>query len=460
MKNKIAITVILLMITAILNIHSEEIIPVKSEGDLTFYFDTATFRATQNRTLHEFYYNIPVHQLSFTKTNGYYTDTLQLTLLLTDSLNKIIINKQWLEPIKIDSLHKIEGRLIPQQIEIAIFPGRYRVSLSMQELQTAKSGVVLLELRTPSYPDFSLKLSTIQIASAIKSESAENRFIKNGKSVLPNPNRIFGATLPVLYFYYEIYNLQTSADADKNTFEINYRLCDLNGKTIKEFPPKTKQKPGISCVDVGGINIKNIDAADMYLAVSITDNATGETVHSKKRFWNLPPTYFASNIHINESAKKISAMNNGDLELHFNQIKFILPQQFISHYSQLDSVGKKNLLTQFWISNDPHPETYINEFWDAYFKNINYANLKFGTGFTPGWKTDRGRIMLKYGKPEEVHFYPMTSDSKPYEEWYYYQPEQFKFIFVDEEGFGRYRLIYSSDEKEVTVPNWQTIISK
>ena len=152
-------------------------------------------------------------------------------------------------------------------------------------------------------------------------------------------------------------------------------------------------------------------------------------------------------------------MTEEEIEHHFNQIKYLLPQQSILDFKNLNLRGKRLFLINFWISNDPNPETPENEFWNSYFKNVEYVNQKFSSSFIEGWETDRGRIFLKYGKPNETQYYPMTSNSKPYEIWYYYQPEYMKFIFVDEEGFGRFRLIYSSDEKETTDPNWKTIIT-
>lgn len=436
-------------------------IPVKSEGDLIFYLDVASFRATQNRTINEFYYTIPLNQLTFEPTTTGFIDTLQLTLQLTDSTRQKLVHKQWLEPIRIDSLQKIEGKFFPQQFEITLQPGQFFVTLSLTELATQRSGTAWLTFEASSYHHNSLALSDVQIASHIDREILETaKYIKNGLNIVPNPNRLFGLTLPILYFYVEIYNLQPVENQQQNVYEVQYRILDVNNTVLEKYDPKVKRKPGASSFEVGGIHVAHFNQQSLRLEVSVTDQLTGQITSAEKQFWIIPSTPASASLSIqNEAGEKIMMMSEDDIENHFSQIRYILPQQAIDDFKKLTLEGKRNFLITFWVSIDPDPETPQNELWSEYFKKVEYVNQKYGSSLIQGWKTDRGRIYLKYGKPDEVEYYPVTSNDKPYEVWQYYKPEHMRFIFVDEEGFGRYRLIYSSDEKEVTDPNWQRIIS-
>ena len=429
--------------------------PVKSVGDLIFYLDTSCFRATKGRTIHEFYYNIPLSRLSFKNTTTGFADTLKLTLLLTDSSNHKIADKQWIEPIFVDSLNKIEGMFLPQQFEVTLYPSQYFVSLTISEISTGFSGTALMKITTPSFVNKTLNLSDIQLAGSINPGTTQDQFVKNKIKVLPNPNRVFGNTLPFLYFYFEIYNIQPGRNEDENSYEIKYHLTDLNDTVVRQYPSKIKQKPGSSSFEVGGINITMLGQFSLKLVVTVTDNYSGQTATATKSFWTIPAF---SDSPANEAEKMIMAMSEEEIEQHFNKISYIISPPMISDFKKLNYEGKRNFLINFWVSNDPDPATSANEFWDNYFEKIDYANQKFSSGFKEGWKTDRGRIVLKYGKPDNVQYFPLTNNSKPYEVWYYYQPEQMQFIFVDEDGFGRFRLIYSSDEKELTDPNWQLII--
>ena len=59
----------------------------------------------------------------------------------------------------------------------------------------------------------------------------------------------------------------------------------------------------------------------------------------------------------------------------------------------------------FWYRRDPTPDTVENEFREEYFRRVMYANERFG-GRIPGWKTDRGRIYIVYGPPDEIDSHP------------------------------------------------------
>jgi GWxTD domain-containing protein len=57
---------------------------------------------------------------------------------------------------------------------------------------------------------------------------------------------------------------------------------------------------------------------------------------------------------------------------------------------------RDQFIEQFWLRRDPDPDTPENEYKEEYYLRIQYANEKFSSGI-PGWKTDRGRIYVKFG---------------------------------------------------------------
>ena len=66
---------------------------------------------------------------------------------------------------------------------------------------------------------------------------------------------------------------------------------------------------------------------------------------------------------------------------------------------------RDQFIEQFWLRRDPDPDTPENEYKDQYFERIQYANEKFASGI-PGWKTDRGRIYITFGKPDRDRVSP------------------------------------------------------
>lgn len=125
---------------------------------------------------------------------------------------------------------------------------------------------------------------------------------------------------------------------------------------------------------------------------------------------------------------------------------------------------REKFIEEFWRRRDPDPDTEENEFKEEYYERIAYANEHFASGI-PGWKTDRGRIWIMYGKPDERETHPMggaydrpsyhgggSTTTYPFEIWFYrYLPgvgSGIEIEFVDPSGSGEYRIARSPDEKD------------
>jgi GWxTD domain-containing protein len=93
---------------------------------------------------------------------------------------------------------------------------------------------------------------------------------------------------------------------------------------------------------------------------------------------------------------------------------------------------------EFWRRRDPTPDTQRNEVQLEFFRRVRYAEHHF-QGFGPGWRSDMGRIYIKFGPPDQIENRPQTSTDPQLEIWYYNQPYR-RFVFADSEGFGRYLL--------------------
>jgi GWxTD domain-containing protein len=66
---------------------------------------------------------------------------------------------------------------------------------------------------------------------------------------------------------------------------------------------------------------------------------------------------------------------------------------------------REQYIATFWRLRDPDPDTQENEYREAYFERFAYVNEHFASGI-PGYKTDRGKIYLKYGKHDEIESLP------------------------------------------------------
>lgn len=125
---------------------------------------------------------------------------------------------------------------------------------------------------------------------------------------------------------------------------------------------------------------------------------------------------------------------------------------------------REQFIEAFWRRRDPDPDTDENEYKEQYYERVAYANETFASGI-PGWKTDRGRIYIMFGKPDEKESHPSggsyqresyegggSTSTYPFEKWFYRYIEGVgsgvEIEFVDPTGSGEYRIARSPDEKD------------
>ncbi len=153
-------------------------------------------------------------------------------------------------------------------------------------------------------------------------------------------------------------------------------------------------------------------------------------------------------------------------------VPYIITDQERKAFKALKTDEERDqFIEQFWLRRDPDPDTPENEYREEYQRRIQYANEKFPSGI-PGWKTDRGRIYIMFGKPDQIESHPAggpyerpsyegggSTSTFPFEVWWYRHIDgigsDIEIEFVDPSGSGEYRIARSPDEKDALlyVPN-------
>lgn len=146
-------------------------------------------------------------------------------------------------------------------------------------------------------------------------------------------------------------------------------------------------------------------------------------------------------------------------------VSYIITDQERKAFKKLETDEEREaFIESFWRRRDPDPDTDENEFKEEYYERIAYANEHYASGI-PGWKTDRGRIYIMFGKPNEVESHPAggqyerpsyegggSTSTYPFEIWFYRYIEGVgsgvEIEFVDPTGSGEYRIARSPNEKD------------
>jgi len=140
-------------------------------------------------------------------------------------------------------------------------------------------------------------------------------------------------------------------------------------------------------------------------------------------------------------------------------VAYIVSDEEKKAFKQLDTdVAREEFVEQFWERRDPTPGTSENEFKEEIYRRIAYANDHFST-VMPGWRTDRGRIYIQYGPPDEINAHssaPGPRPGIPVELWRYKHIEgvgnNIVIAFVDTGRNGEYRMTTDPSEHDSPMP--------
>jgi GWxTD domain-containing protein len=146
-------------------------------------------------------------------------------------------------------------------------------------------------------------------------------------------------------------------------------------------------------------------------------------------------------------------------------VVYIISPEERSAFLQLSTnEEREQFIEQFWLRRSSNPDMPDNDFKEEHYRRIAYANEHYASGI-PGWKTDRGRIYIIWGAPDEIESHPTggtydrpmeegggSTTTFPWERWRYRYlegiQENVELEFVDPSGSGEYHLTMDPSEKD------------
>lgn len=141
-----------------------------------------------------------------------------------------------------------------------------------------------------------------------------------------------------------------------------------------------------------------------------------------------------------------------ELDEFLEKSRFIASNEELKLYSNLSNIiQKKKFLNSFWQKRENDQENNLFR----YLEKLSLVEEKFGQQGRKGYKSDRGRIYLRYGQCDDVYISNSTQSVKPFEVWFYPTlngQTSVYFYFVDQKGYGDLQLIHSTARDEVYNP--------
>ncbi len=381
-----------------------------------FHFEALNFKTPSSESRFDFYFQIPYSELHFIRSGNEFTAAYEINTRFVGKDGRVAVDESWGEKVNCRGFDETENRNILSSSErhFVVKPGPYALYVTVTEPETGDSYTVQRDILARDFTSQATSISNIMLLFTATASGEKRTIVPNvGGNVFSESD-----SFPVFYEVYpsdklDSFNVTTEIIGTENRilysnstwFDSRYPVTQIFG----EIPKTSLSMSGyVLRVSVRGSNEKG---------EPIT--ATAETAFSLF-FPGLPPTIT-------------------DLDEAADELLFIASSSTIDSIKASPDIGTKaKRFLSFWHSYHSNLSSDAMFAMREYYNRVSYANEHF-THFFAGWKSDRGMIYILFGPPDNVDRHPFNIDSKPYEIWQYYRKAR-RFLFVDDTGFGDYRL--------------------
>lgn len=399
---------------------------IGSDKEFFFVDPIVFYNNTQMKPRLDLYLEIPLENLQFKKNyeTKNYDASLIYDIKIVNNAGEIIVNESVNDFVTTDKAgqKKLDESAKYIVKEYYLSTGKYNLEVVLTDVNTKREKSIKRNFEVRDFQNTEVSFSDVMLVSNLRH--------KDGKKVITPlvDNNIDNLNELVLFF--EVYNSREQ-DVINN---YSYKITDGKGNIVEKGNYYYTLKPGTNKF-FEKIPTKNLVFGNYKYEVN--DNTNG-TLLAHKEFTN-----------------KLNGLpvNMKDLSLLIDQLLYIASGDELSKIKSASTNDlKEKYFIEFWKSKDPSPNTGKNELMIEYYRRIKVANERY-SHYIDGWKTDMGMVYIIFGEPSNVERYPFTENTKPYEIWEFYN-ENRQFVFVDDTGFGDYKLLTPIwDEQRTRIRN-------
>ena len=425
--------------------------PSQNESGLTVSI-IRRFRPASAQTVVDVFCRIPLQLVSPIGSGG---GAYRFAVSVKDSTGLELVSQSWSTAVRGEVLRS-RGASTSEHLTFAAKAGRYAVQVAVTDSAT---GRVSRTDATAAAFTGSPGGSDLLLGSDVRQSSGASDTAARGGEVHLGSLFFVTSGLPVLTpqssklaYYLELY------PARAESVQVAVRVLTDSGKQMVATAPEL-----IPVGAGGGVVSRMIDLAGLppgrYQAEVKVGGA--DSLTRTARFGMTGFESVAEAAAVVDAGEWPSGLSEAQMDSAYEPLVYLMSAEEQGVYSGLTPDAKRKWLRQFWARRDPTPGTTRNEERERFYAAIGEANRRFregGASQVPGWRTDRGRIFVKYGVPDETLERRQAGSTNPYDVWKFTRTRAMKFVFMDLTGFGNYVLIYTNDQHESGRPNWQDLL--
>lgn len=443
----------------------------------------SVFSTPDHKNYVETYMSVIGNSVIYTRNaNGKFQASIDVMMTFWSNDTMRVAKKYVLNSPEIDDSSKTVNFLDLQRIQLPV--GYYSLQITLRDVNRtpAKTITNSRSLLMDIDPD-SVSMSSVEFLESYTTASQAGILTKSGYDLIPYVSSFYPANMEQLRFYGEIYNLQRALRPEDKFVVMYYIESALNGQRLSDFNGFAKFNPQPVNSFLYSFNIASLPSGNYNLVVEVRNASNRLMAIRKTSFERFNPGVMMKLDDL--AALDISATFVGKINNPDSLIEMIRCLRPISSTAEVEfaenriKAGDVKLMQQyfynFWLSrNEATPEAE----WLKYYAEVRKVNEQFGTQIMKGYQTDRGRVYLQYGPPDQRVIVNNEPSSYPYEIWQYYtiRPNTYalnmyqagnttqtnrRFVFCDFDLVtNKYELIHSDARGEVRDDNWKLRLVK
>lgn len=381
----------------------------------------------------EIYYKLFNNQLKFEQVDNIYLSKIIIKVDIIGNKGRKVASDKSKKSIhlKDKAKTKSERDFRVYQSNFILDPGKYDVKLSIKHHLSKKPTKQKFTVKLKKFKKQRPSLSEIEFVHAIVPDGDKNSpFSKGEMNIIPSVTRKFGGYEKdnKVTYYFEAYQGSEEFDEVLVVSKIRHskkaNMSYRDSMTITFLSPIRKE--------IRSVSIDDLAPGEYELELELRDKRHKKYAKLKRKFYIEPSPH---------------SFLEHDYDMVMRMLSLIAEHSEIKKMKQAKTLPERvAAFKQFWLNRDPTPSTLENEHKREFYRRIKYANQKYRYLYRKGWSTDRGRVYVRYGPPDQINDYPYTPNTHPYQEWHYYTDGRYrKYVFVDENEDGEYRLTYPYD---------------
>jgi len=383
----------------------------------------------------------------------------RMTVSVRDSTGLELVSQAWAQTVP-ERLLRLPRASTVEWVSFGAVQGRYAVTVAVTD--SASGRVVRRGTEVAAYagpPRVSDLLLGTGIRVAGPADTAVGGELRKGNLLIAASHHpMLTPQQSSLAYYLEVYAAQAETAA------VTMRVLRPDGSMVVATAPQLVPLGAGGGIARGAVELAGLPPGSYRLEATV---ARGDTVRQGADFGmtGFETGTAIAGARTAEAADRprdpFAGMSEAALDTLYMPLVYLMTSDEQGVYPSLTLDGKRNYLRQFWAKRDPTPDTPRNEEQERFYSLITEANRRFGepaAAAIPGWRTDRGRIFVRYGRPDEVLQRPLEGRTNPYEVWKYTQTRPLKYVFMDLTNFGNYALIWTNDRREPSRPNWEALL--